>query len=129
MAVDHGKSVFVVFGGHFAGGVRTEGADLVVEGGGVVYQLGFVEILIQEFHYLVTDFNADTDIDSADLGLDAVAAADVAEPVGAFAADGRYDLRGVVGLAFVSDNAFCFVVFNEDISHHGIEFHVDALSQ
>ena len=25
VAVDHGKSVFVVFGGHFAGGVRTEG--------------------------------------------------------------------------------------------------------
>ena len=41
MAVYHRKPVFIVFCGYLSGRVGTEGADLVVKGGGIIYQLGF----------------------------------------------------------------------------------------
>ena len=46
MAVYHCKAVFVIFCGHLPGRIGTEGADLVVEGGGIVYQLGFIQVFV-----------------------------------------------------------------------------------
>ena len=46
MTVYHCKAVLVVFCGHLPGRIGTEGADLVVEGGGIVYQLGFIQVLV-----------------------------------------------------------------------------------
>ena len=77
MSVDNGQAVLVVFRGNLTGRVGTEGADLVVKGGGIVYQLGLVQVIVQELHDLVPYLHADTDIHGAYLGLDPVVPADV----------------------------------------------------
>ena len=129
VAVDHGQSVLIVFGGHLAGGVGAEGAHLVVEGGGVVNQLGLVKVLVEELHDLVPDLHPHADVHGAHPGLDAVVVADVGEPVGALAADGGNYLGGVAGLVLVGDHALHLAVLNDDVLHHGVELHPDALGQ
>ena len=129
MAVYDSQAVFVIFGSNLTGRVRTEGADFIVEGRCVVYKLCLVEVLVEEFHDLVADFNADTDINGADLGIDPVVITDVGEPVGTFAADGGDDLVCVVCLVFIGDNTLCGTVLDDDILDHGVEFHVDSVGE
>ena len=129
MAVYDSQAVFVIFGSNLTGRVRTEGADFIVEGRCVVYKLCLVEVLVEEFHDLVADFNADTDINGADLGIDPVVITDVGEPVGTFAADGGDDLVCVVGFVFIGNDTLCSSVFDDDIFYHRVEFHVDAVCE
>ena len=129
MSVDNGQAVLVVLRGNLSGWVGAEGADLVIKGGGVVYQLGFIQVLIEELHDLVPYLNADADVHGPYLGFNAMVTADVGEPVGAFASDGSYNLRRVIGLILIRDDAFHRVALDDDILYHGVEFHDDALGQ
>ena len=72
MSVDNRKPVLVVFRGYFPGWVGTEGADLVVKGWGVVYQLGFIQVLIEELHDLIPYLDADAYVHGPYLGFNAV---------------------------------------------------------
>ena len=129
MAVYDSQTVFVILGRNLTGRVRTEGADFIVEGRSVVYKLCLVEVLVEEFHDLVADFNADTDINGADLGIDSVVVTDVGEPVGTFAADGGDDFVCLVGFVFIGNDTLCSSVFDDDIFYHRVEFHVDAVCE
>ena len=55
--------------------------------------------------------------------------ADVGEPVGALAADGGNHFGSVVGLILVGDHALHLVALDDDVLHHGVELHLDALGQ
>ena len=79
MTVYDSQTVFIILGRNLTGRVRTEGADFIVEGRCVVYKLCLVEVFVEEFHDLVADFNADTDINGADLSIDPVVITDVGE--------------------------------------------------
>ena len=46
MAVDHRQAIFVILCGHLSRRIGTEGTHLIVEGGGIIHQLGLVEVLI-----------------------------------------------------------------------------------
>ena len=58
-----------------------------------------------------------------------MAAADMGEPVGAFAADGGHNFRRKVRLAVMSDYAAHGLVLNQDIFHHGIKFYGNIVLQ
>src|SRR5699024_4101768 len=129
MSVYHRQAVLIVLRGHLAGGVGTEGADLIVEGGGVVDQLGFIEILVEELHHLIPHFDTDADVHSSHLSLDTVVVADMGEPVGAFASDGGYNLGGVIGFIMIGDHALYLVSFDDNVLYNAVKFHGDALGQ
>ena len=77
MTVYNCQTVFIILSCHLTGRVRTEGTHFVVKSRGIVNEFCLVQVLVQELHDLVADFHADTDIDGSDLGLDAVAVADM----------------------------------------------------
>ena len=77
MTVYNCQTVFIILSCHLTGRVRTEGTHFVVKSRGIVNKFCLVQVLVQELHDLVADFHADTDIDGSDLGLDAVAVADM----------------------------------------------------
>ena len=129
MPIDHCQAVFIVFRGNLAGWVGAEGADLVVKGGGVVHQLGLIEILVEKFHDFIPNFHPDADIHSSYFRLNAMAFADVAEPVRPLPPHGSHHLRGIADLALVCNHAFCAAFFYYNVFHHGIEFHLNAMGQ
>ena len=129
MTIYDSQAVLIVFGSNLTGRVRTECADLIVEGRCVVYKLCLVEVLVEELHDLVADLNTDADVDGSDFGIDSVVIADVGEPVGAFTSDGGDDLICVVCLIFIGDNTLCGTVLDDDILDHGVEFHVDSVRE
>ena len=77
MTIYDSQAVLIVFGSNLTGRVRTEGTHFVVKSRDIVNEFCLVQVLVQELHDLVADFHADTDIDGSDLGLDAVAVADM----------------------------------------------------
>ena len=77
MAVDHGQPVLVILCCHLSGRIGAEGSDLIIKGGRVVDQLGFIQILIQEIHDLIPDLHAAADIYRANLGLNPMVLANV----------------------------------------------------
>ena len=77
MTVYDSQTVFIILGRNLTGRVRTEGTHFVGTSRGIVNEFCLVPVLVPELHDLVAELHADTDIDGSDLGLDAVAVADM----------------------------------------------------
>ncbi len=98
VAVDDGEVVVVVLLTDEAAGVLAERAHLIAERFRIADQLALIEDGVDLLHDLVAHFHAYADVDGARAVLNAVALAELLQPVRAAAAGGN---DGLVGLDLI----------------------------
>ena len=118
MSVYHSKTVVVIFLCNITAWILTKRADFVFKRLGISYQLGFIQRVVDLFHYLVAHFNAYAYVNSARLMLDIVRLARSLKPIRPSPASGYDNSVGKKQnffFSFFDNSAFAYVVFKIDL--------------
>ncbi len=121
MPIDNSKAALIIFCCHFSGRIGTEGSYLIIKSRRMIDQLGFIQIIIQILHDLISDLNTHTNIYGARRGLDPNLFAFILKPVSTFPSYCGYHFTAVVNISLIGSDANCLSILYQDLFHHSIK--------
>jgi len=128
MSVNYCKTALVVLCSNFTGRICAESSHLIIKGWCVVNKLCLIKIFIEELHYLIPYFNADSYINCSRFCLDSNLFALILEPVCALSSDSRHNFFCQESLPFICHYSCSNAVLHNDILDHCIKLYCDTLA-